>query len=118
MKAASSYYLTTDDYTLQRCALLEVAWSTFRFGDLHAIELGDGRIIFRYVLRPVFVSNKWTLEIQGKDDDTLSLLPLVLVRRVGAAHLVITKNVVHMGAWLSIHPRPIRNLLFDERGAL
>lgn len=123
---ASTSYRLDDDFLygdasrLRRGDLLEIAWSTFRPGGLHAIELGDGRTIIRRVRATIPTARGMALEIQGSDEGSRQLLPRSLVRRVGHVRRSFSAtpaNVVQIGAWRASHPRPIRNLLFAEQEA-
>jgi hypothetical protein len=94
MARLCSYYLLDDDFlwgdasTLWPGVLLEVAWATFRPGALHAIELPDGRVIFRHVHTVIFSARGLALEISGGDESGRELLPLVFVRRTGKVRRV------------------------------
>lgn len=125
-----SYYRVTDDFlcgdfsAIRQGALLEVGWPTFRpgelrveelrLGELHAIELTDWRVILRFV-RAV-ASKGRAFEIHGGNESERELLPLAFVRRIGRVRRVLyaqytgagqqePASIVHMGAWLSAHPR-------------
>src|ERR1700760_3622016 len=84
-----SYYVLADDFlwragsTLWPNALLEVAWSTFCPGELHAIELLDGRVIFRLVCSTLSTDRGLAFGIHGGDAASRELLPLAFVRRTG-----------------------------------
>jgi hypothetical protein len=119
-----------DDFILWPGVLVEVEWPTFHLGGLHAIELSDGRVIFRYVRRVTSACGERVLEIHGSNAAERALLPLRLVRRIGTARRFFyvksegarekasaaPANVIQMDAWLDSHPCPIRNLLFAEKG--
>ena len=117
-----SYYTVGDDFILLRDTLLEIVWSTFRPGELHTIELIDGRVIVRYVIQITLVRGEEALEIDDSDGQR-ALLPRRLVKRVGAVSRLLygrRKSVSH-GQECRPHGRvarlaPAADSQFDFRG--
>ncbi len=82
------YELGQDYLGIPKGSLLTLVWGRCTPGELHTIELINGRSIFRYISQVTLLDGWLALEIHGEGKAEDALLSMKLVRRVGRVQMV------------------------------